>query len=58
MANFAKLMPEAEFRRRYGMLWRRVLAATSSEGGMPSRMVRNQEPKDAQTRYGKLTAKN
>jgi len=45
MTNFAKLLPEAEFRRNSGMLWRRALATTSSEGGMPGRMVRSHEPK-------------
>ena len=38
------------------MLWRRALAATSAEGGMPGRMVRSQEPKASQTRCGKATA--
>ena len=57
MMNFAKLLPGAEFRRNSGMLWRRALATTSSEGGMPGRMVRSQEPKEAQTRCGKATAR-
>ena len=35
----------AEFRRNSGRLWRSALATTSSEGGMPGRMVRSQEPK-------------
>ena len=39
------------------MLWRRALATTSSEGGMPGRMVRSQEPKEAQTRCGNATAR-
>src|SRR5277367_483159 len=41
MTNFAKLLPDAAFRRNSGMLWRRALATTSSEGGMPGRMVRS-----------------
>ena len=36
------------------MVWRSALATTSSEGGMPGRMVRSQEPKEAQTRCGRL----
>ena len=39
------------------MPWRRALATTSSEGGMPGRMVRSQEPKASQTRCGKATAR-
>ena len=57
MTNFAKMLAVAEFRRNSGMLWRRALATTSSEGGMPGRMVRSQEPKASQTRCGKATAR-
>ena len=57
MTNFAKMLAVAEFRRNSGMLCRRALATTSSEGGMPGRMVRSQEPKACQTRCGKATAR-
>jgi hypothetical protein len=57
MTNFAKMLAVAAFRRNSGMLWRSALATTSSEGGMPGRMVRSQEPKASQTRCGKATAR-
>ena len=57
MTNFAKLLPAAEFSRNSGMLWRIALATTNSEGGMPGRMVRSQEPKESQTRCGNATAR-
>src|SRR6478736_6125905 len=57
MTNLAKMLAVAECRRNSGMLWRRALATTSSEGGMPGRMVRSQEPKACQTRCGKATAR-
>src|SRR3954462_15985993 len=57
LTNFAKLLPAAEFSRNSGMVWRIALATTSSEGGMPGRMVRSQEPKEAQTRCGNAAAR-
>src|SRR5271163_3365484 len=49
MTNFVKMLLGAVFKRNSGRLWRRALATTSSEGGMPGRMVRNQEPNEFQT---------
>ncbi len=49
MTNFAKVLLGVAFKRNSGRLWRRALATTSSEGGMPGRMVRSQEPKEFQT---------
>ena len=49
MTNFAKALLGVAFKRNSGRLWRRALATTSSEGGMPGRMVRSQEPKEFQT---------
>ena len=40
------------FKRNSGRLWRSAMATTSSEGGMPGRMVRSQEPKEFQTSRG------
>ena len=40
------------FKRNSGRLWRSAVATTSSEGGMPGRMVRSQEPKEFQTSRG------
>ena len=57
LTNFAKLLPDAAFSRNSGRLWRRALATTSSEGGMPGRMVRSQDPKEAQTRCGMTVAR-
>ena len=50
--EFAKTLSGAEFKRNSGMLWRSAWATTSSEGGIPERMVRSQEPKASQTRCG------
>ena len=43
MTNFVKMLPAAGFKRNSGRPWRRALATTSSEGGMPGRMVRSQD---------------
>jgi hypothetical protein len=45
------------FKRNSGRLWRSAMATTSSEGGMPGRMVRSQEPKEFQTSRGWATAR-
>ncbi len=45
------------FKRNSGRLWRSAVATTSSEGGMPGRMVRSREPKEFQTSWGKATAR-
>jgi hypothetical protein len=38
--------------RNSGSVWRRAFATTNSEGGMPRRMVRSQDPNESQTRLG------
>jgi hypothetical protein len=45
------------FKRNSGRLWRSAVATTSSEDGMPGRMVRSQEPKELQTSRGWATAR-
>ena len=42
---FAKILCSAVFKRNSGSEWRSAVATTNSEGAMPGRMVRNQEPK-------------
>src|SRR5208337_799409 len=46
--NFAKMLVWSVFNRNSGRRWRSAVATTSSEGGMPGRMVRNQDPKEFQ----------
>jgi len=46
----------AEFNRNSGGRSRSVVATTSSEGGMPGRTVRNQDPKQFQMIWGEATA--
>ena len=55
--EFSEGVVRSGIQRNSGMLWRSALATTSSEGGIPGRMVRSQEPKASQTRCGKATAK-
>src|SRR5271156_4587729 len=57
VTNFAKMEPWGVFKRNSGRLWRSAMATTSSEGGMPGRMVRSQEPKEFQTSRGWATAR-
>jgi len=38
--------------RNSGSVWRSAFATTNSEGGMPGRMVRSQDPNESQTRLG------
>ena len=42
-------------RRNSGSRWRSAVATTSSEGGIPGRTVRSQDPKEAQTSRGCAT---
>ena len=45
VTNFVKMELLGVFKRNSGRVWRSVMATTtSSEGGMPGRMVRSQEP--------------
>src|SRR5271154_4524421 len=57
VTNFAKMELWGVFKRNSGRLWRSAMATTSSEGGMPGRMVRSQEPKEFQTSRGWATAR-
>ena len=52
VTNFVKMELLGVFKRNSGRVWRSVMATTSSEGGMPGRMVRSQEPKEFQTSRG------
>jgi hypothetical protein len=52
VTNFAKLELWGPCKRNSGRLWRSAVATTSSEGGMPGRMVRSQEPNEFQTSLG------
>ena len=52
--NFAKMELTWPPRRKCGRVFRSASAATSSEGGIPGRMVRSQEPKEPQTSVGKV----
>ena len=58
VTNFAKMELFGGIQEKFGGgLWRSVMATTSSEGGMPGRMVRSQEPKEFQTSRGWATAR-
>jgi hypothetical protein len=54
--NFARAQTLAETKRKSGSVWRSAWATTISEGGMPGRMVRNQDPKEFHTSLGAMTA--
>src|SRR5580658_4612412 len=43
--------------RNSGSVWRSAFATTNSDGGMPGRMVRSQDPKELQTSLGAATAR-
>src|SRR5205085_5839289 len=55
--NFARELLSAVVKRNSGRLWRSAWATTNSEGGMPGRMVRSQEPKEFHTACGKAAAR-
>ena len=57
MTNFAKMLAVAEFEEKFRDALAQGIGHDSSEGGMPGRMVRSQEPKAPQTRCGKATAR-
>src|SRR5580658_9148450 len=57
VTNFVKMELLGAFKRNSGRLWRSVMATTRSEGGLPGRMVRSQEPKEFQTSRGWATAR-
>ena len=50
--NFTKIEVLAAVARNSGMVLRRAMATTCSEGASPGRTVRSQEPKNRQTRFG------
>jgi len=53
--NFARESLFGETKRNSGSVWRKAFETTSSDGGMPGRMVLSQEPKEAQTSWGQTT---
>jgi hypothetical protein len=53
--NFVKESLVAGPMRNSGSVWRSAFATTNSEGGMPGRMVRSQDPKELQTSLGAAT---
>src|SRR5262249_46371115 len=55
--NFVRESLFAGAMRNSGSVWRSPFATTNSEGGMPGRMVRSQDPKVSQTSLGAATAR-
>src|SRR6516164_8892412 len=55
--NFVSESLFAGAMRNSGSVWRSAFATTNSEGGMPGRMVRSQEPKVSQTSLEAATAR-
>src|SRR5207247_9143081 len=55
--NFVRESVFAGARRNSGSVWRSAFATTNSDGGMPGRMVRSQDPKESQTSLGATTAR-
>src|SRR5271166_7068000 len=55
--EFREMLVWSGFNRNSGRRWRSAVATTSSEGRMPGRMVRNQDPKEFQTSWGYATAR-
>src|ERR1700739_2212555 len=51
--NFAREPFFAEPRRKSGSMWRRALATTNSDGGMPGRMVRSHDPNESPNQLGR-----
>src|SRR6202051_3746622 len=55
--NFVRESVFAGPMRNSGSAWRSAFATTSSDGGMPGRMVRNQDPNESQTSLEATTAR-
>src|SRR5271169_1369268 len=55
--NFARESRSEEPMRNSGSVWRKAFATTNSDGGMPGRMVRSQDPNESQTSLGETTAR-
>src|SRR5262249_25348953 len=55
--NFARAQTLEETKRKSGSVWRNAWATTISEGGMPGRMVRSQDPNESHTSLGTTTAR-
>src|SRR6266853_1259587 len=55
--NFVRELVFAGARRKSGSVWRRAFATTNSDGGIPGRMVRSQDPNESQTSLGATTAR-
>ena len=52
--NFTRMELSWPTRRKCGSVFLSAAAATISEGGIPGRIVRSQEPKESQTSVGKV----
>src|SRR6202049_3380033 len=55
--NFVRESLFAGPMRNSGSVWRSAFATTNSDGGMPGRMVRSQDPQELQTSLGAATAR-
>lgn len=55
--NFVRESLFAGARRKSGSVCRRAFATTNSDGGMPGRMVRSQDPNESQTSLVAATAR-
>src|SRR3989304_6298969 len=55
--NFARVWLFAQLKRNSGMEWRSAIATTSSDGGIPGRTGRSQEPQEAHTSLEMLAAR-
>src|ERR1700693_3683234 len=55
--NFVRESVFAGPMRNSGSAWRSAFATTNSDGGMPGRMVRDQDPNESQTSLGATTAR-
>src|ERR1700682_1428668 len=55
--NFVRESLFAGPMRKSGSVWRSAFATTNSDGGIPERMVRNQDPNESQTSLGATTAR-
>jgi hypothetical protein len=51
--NFVKILPSELSKRYWGRRWPSAVVTTSSEGGMPDRIVRSDDPKESQTSWRK-----
>jgi hypothetical protein len=54
--NFARASFSDDAMRNSGSVWRNAFATTNSDGGMPGRMVRSQEPNESHTTLNAASA--